>query len=91
MNSSLDSKQISSKEIIARTGISRATLNNYIGLDLLPSPTVRKPEEPGGPTKIGYFPEWVVERIEKIQQFRVPCVRVVEITWMRCTFNDNFF
>jgi adenylate cyclase len=61
---------ISSKEVMARTGISRATLNNYIGLDLIPSPTVRPPEEPGGPTKIGYFPEWVLERIEKIQQLK---------------------
>ena len=61
---------ISSKEVMARTGISRATLNNYIGLDLIPSPSVRPPEEPGGPTKIGYFPEWVVERIEKIQQLK---------------------
>jgi adenylate cyclase len=55
---------------MARTGISRATLNNYIGLDLIPSSSVRPPEEPGGPTKIGYFPEWVVERIEKIQQLK---------------------
>ena len=62
MNSSSDSKQISSKEILARTGISRATLNNYIGLNLIPPPTVRKPKEGGGPTKIGYFPEWVVDR-----------------------------
>jgi adenylate cyclase len=61
---------ISSKEVMARTSISRATLNNYIGLDLIPSPSVRPPEEPGGPTKIGYFPEWVVERIEKIQQLK---------------------
>ena len=79
MNSSLDSKQISSKEIIARTGISRATLNNYIGLNLIPSPTVRKPEEPGGPTKIGHFPEWVVERIEKIQQLKGQGMRMSQI------------
>jgi len=79
LNSSLDSKQISSKEIMARTGISRATLNNYIGLNLIPSPTVRKPQELGGPTKIGYFPEWVVERIKEIQQFKAQGMRMSQI------------
>ena len=70
---------ISSKEVMARTGISRATLNNYIGLDLIPSPSVRPPEEPGGPTKIGYFPEWVVERIEKIHQLKGQGMRMSQI------------
>ena len=64
---------------MARTGISRATLNNYINLDLIPSPSVRPPEEPGGPTKIGYFPEWVVERIEKIQQLKGQGMRMSQI------------
>ncbi|NIQ91393.1 MAG: hypothetical protein GWN93_21265, partial [Deltaproteobacteria bacterium] len=76
---SSDSKQISSKEILARTGISRATLNNYIGLNLIPPPTVRKPEELGGPTKIGYFPEWVVDRIEKVRQLKSEGMRMSQI------------
>jgi class 3 adenylate cyclase len=75
----LDSKAISSKELIARTGISRATLNNYISLNLIPAPSVRKPEEPGGPTKIGYFPLWVVERIEKIQELKGAGMRMAAI------------
>ena len=79
MNLSSDSKQISSKEILARTGISRATLNNYIGLNLIPPPTVRKPEELGGPTKIGYFPEWVVDRIEKVRQLKSEGMRMSQI------------
>jgi len=70
---------ISSKEVMARTGISRATLNNYIGLDLIPSPSVRPPEEPGGPTKIGYFPDWVVERIEEIHQLKGQGMRMSQI------------
>jgi adenylate cyclase len=70
---------ISSKEVMSRTGISRATLNNYIGLDLIPSPSVGPSEEPGGPTKIGYFPEWVVERIEKIQQLKGQGMRMSQI------------
>jgi DNA-binding transcriptional MerR regulator len=70
---------ISSKEVMARTGISRATLNNYIGLNLIPPPSVRPPEEPGGPTKIGYFPEWVVDRIEKIHQLKGQGMRMSQI------------
>lgn len=79
MENHLDSSTISSKELIAKTGISRATLNNYISLNLIPSPTVRKPEEPGGPTKIGYFPIWVLERIERIQEMKASGIRMAEI------------
>ncbi len=64
---------------MARTGISRATLNNYIALNLIPSPAIRKPEQPGGPTKIGYFPEWVIERIERIQQLKASGMRMSAI------------
>jgi class 3 adenylate cyclase/DNA-binding transcriptional MerR regulator len=74
-----DSAGISSKEVMARTGISRATLNNYIALNLIPPPSIRKPEEPGGPTKIGYFPEWVIERIERIRQLKAAGVRMSAI------------
>ena len=70
MTAQLDTESISSKELIARTGISRATLNNYIALSLVPSPAIRRPDEPGGPTKIGYFPVWVIERIEKIREMK---------------------
>ena len=79
MDNNLDTNTISSKELIAKTGISRATLNNYISLNLIPSPAVRKPEEPGGPTKIGYFPVWVVERIERIQEMKSSGMRMAEI------------
>ena len=73
------SQLISSKEVLARTGISRATLNNYISLDLIPTPTIGRPEEPGGPTKIGYFPGWVVGRIEKIQEMKATGMRISDI------------
>ena len=76
----LDSTAISSKELLAKTGISRATLNNYISLKLIPAPSIRKPEEPGGPTKIGYFPLWVVERIEKIQELKSNGMRMAAIS-----------
>ena len=77
--SSSESLFISSKEVMARTGISRATLNNYISLDLIPSPEVRKPDVRGGPTKIGYFPHWVVERIKEIQQLKDQGMRMSHI------------
>lgn len=79
MTSPIHSRMISSKEVMARTGISRATLNNYIGLNLIPPPTVRKPEEIGGPTKIGYFPEWVVNRIDRIRQLKTEGMRMSHI------------
>jgi len=77
--SASESKPISSKEVMARTGISRATLNNYISLNIIPSPEVRRPEDPGGPTKIGYFPDWVVERIEKVHQLKDQGMRMSQI------------
>ncbi len=79
MISPQSSKSISSKEVMAKTKISRATLNNYISLNLIPPPTIRRPEDPGGPTKIGYFPEWVIKRIEKIRQLKAAGVRMSDI------------
>lgn len=59
---------ITSKDIIAKTGISRATLNNYIKMGILPKPIVRKagPEQQGA-KQIGYFPADVLERILKVK------------------------
>jgi adenylate cyclase len=74
-----EEKTISSKELMARTGISRATLNNYISLNIIPSPIIRRPEEPGGPTKIGYFPVWVLERLAKVRELKAGGMRIPEI------------
>lgn len=64
-------KWVSSKEIIAITGISRATLNNYIRLGLLPRPVLANPRAPaGGPKRLGYFPPSVLDRIEEIRQLK---------------------
>ena len=50
-------KLITSKEILAQTGISRATLNNYIKLGILPRPIVSTPgPEQQGVKQIGFFP-----------------------------------
>ena len=61
------SSLITSKEIIEKTGISRATLNNYIKMGLLPKPIVRRPgPEQKGVKQIGYFPASVLERILRL-------------------------
>lgn len=62
---------ISSIDLIRQTGISRATLNNYIKWGLLPRPIVRKPATPGLKSRrIGYFPDTTLEKIEKIQKLK---------------------
>jgi class 3 adenylate cyclase/DNA-binding transcriptional MerR regulator len=62
---------LTSKQLIDKTGISRATLNNYIARGLLPKPLVTKPDSEGrGPRQIGFFPENSIERIEKIQNMK---------------------
>ena len=61
----------SSKEILEKTGISRATLNNYISSGIVPRPEVLAPDT-GDTTarRIGYFPQEVVQRIEEIQRLK---------------------
>ena len=63
-----ESNLITSKEIIEKTGISRATLNNYIKMGILPKPIVRRPgPEQKGVKQIGYFPLSVLECILKVK------------------------
>lgn len=62
---------LSSKEVLERTGISRATLNNYIGSGLVPRPEVLPPSpEHGAAPRIGYFPDDTVARIGQIQRLK---------------------
>jgi class 3 adenylate cyclase/DNA-binding transcriptional MerR regulator len=62
---------LTSKEIIERTGISRATLNNYIASGLVPRPQVLPPgPEHGAAPRIGYFPDDTIARIEVIQRLK---------------------
>ena len=63
---------LTSFEVMEAANISRATLNNYISLGLLPRPLVKNPE-PGVATsarQIGYFPEEVLARLERISQLK---------------------
>ncbi|HUR89738.1 MAG TPA: adenylate/guanylate cyclase domain-containing protein [Ramlibacter sp.] len=62
---------LTSKEILERTGISRATLNNYIAAGLVARPDVLPPApEDGAAPRIGYFPDDTLERIRTIQRLK---------------------
>jgi adenylate cyclase len=62
---------ISSREILDRCGISRATLNNYIKMGILPRPSVRSPTDKStGARKIGYFPGWTLDRVLLVQRMK---------------------
>lgn len=61
---------ISSKALIDQTGISRATLNNYIQLGILPKPDVQSLSanaDGGGARVLGFFPDDALERVQAVQ------------------------
>ncbi len=71
---------LSSKELIERTGISRATLNNYIALGLLPKPQVLNPGSGGhAPRQLGFFPDDAPALVERIQQLKQEGLSMSEI------------
>ena len=62
---------LNSKELLEMTGISRATLNNYIALGIVPRPEVLPPQpQDGAAPRIGYFPEATAQRIAEIQRLK---------------------
>ncbi|MDB9822462.1 MerR family transcriptional regulator [Deltaproteobacteria bacterium] len=62
---------ISSKEILDKTGISRATLNNYIKMGIIPRPVVKRPDETLKNIKsLGYFSRTVLDRIERVKKLK---------------------
>ena len=72
---------LSSLELLQQTGISRATLHNYIALGLLPKPVVRNPGDDPRTTarQIGYFPRDVLDRIERIKALKKDGVAMADI------------
>ena len=71
---------ISSKTLLKLSGISRATLNNYIKNGLLPRPII----ETGDRTKsvssrLGFFPESSIETIKQIQECKEASMTMSEI------------
>jgi adenylate cyclase len=72
---------LTSFEVMQAANISRATLNNYISLGLLPRPLVKNPE-PGASTsarQIGYFPQEVLVRLDRINQLKKEGYAMVDI------------
>lgn len=62
---------ISSKDILYKTKISRATLNNYINLGLLSKPVVSKPQLDSTSARLmGFFPDDTIDRIETISKLK---------------------
>jgi class 3 adenylate cyclase len=62
---------LNSKDVLEKTGISRATLNNYIGWGIVAKPQVLPPgPQDGAAPRIGYFPDDVVQRILDIQRLK---------------------
>lgn len=72
---------LTSLDIIKATSISRATLNNYIALGLLPRPVVGSPGDDAQTRarQIGYFPENTLSRIERIKQLKKEGVAMSDI------------
>ncbi len=71
---------ISSKEIIERTGISRATLNNYISMGILQRPEVVSVSEGDAQIpRLGFFPDSAVEIIESVQRMKADGKSMKEI------------
>ena len=59
---------LNSKQLIEITGISRATLNNYVALGILPNPVIKTPSGVDErATRLGYFEDDAVERIKQVQ------------------------
>lgn len=71
---------ISSKDVLNTAGISRATLNNYIALGILPRPAVRPPEDPSADAPVlGYFPDDTLTRIERVRLLKRQGVSMKDI------------
>jgi DNA-binding transcriptional MerR regulator len=75
---------ISSKTLIDQTGISRATLNNYIQLGILPKPVVQSlsadaDAEAGGARVLGYFPDDSLERVQAVQILKAQGLSMAQV------------
>jgi class 3 adenylate cyclase len=74
---------ISSIALLAKTDLSRATLNNYIKMGIIPPPIVKKPDDPSIKAKqLGYFQDSVLGTIEKIKLYKKEGYSIKEIVSM---------
>lgn len=71
---------LNSKQLIEITAISRATLNNYVALGILPNPVIKTPgENEGRATRLGYFDDGAVQRIQQVQQLKKQGLSMAQI------------
>ena len=72
---------LTSLEVIEASGISRATLNNYIALGLLPRPVVGSPGADASTRarQIGHFPDGTIALIERIKELKKRGVAMSDI------------
>ena len=71
---------LTSKEFLRRTGLSRATLNNYIALGLLPRPQIAPPvPSEGRARRLGYFPAAVLDRVAEINRLKAAGLSMAQI------------
>ena len=73
---------LSSKDLLIQTGMSRATLNNYIALGLLPRPVVMSQTaevSPGVGRLLGYFPHEALEQVLKVQYLKSKGLSISDI------------
>lgn len=72
---------ISSIDVLAKTGLSRATLNNYIRMGILPRPIVKRPDADSSSRakQLGYFPCSVMVTLDAIVRYKREGRRMEEI------------
>jgi len=70
---------IDSIDLMKRGGISRATLNNYIRMGLLPRPSVKRPEGRSNVRRVGFFPVEVLTTIDGIKNLKKEGMSMQEI------------
>ena len=62
---------LTSKQVLEEANVSRATLNNYIALGILPKPILKKPESGNmRAPRIGSFPSSVLDTIENVNTLK---------------------
>lgn len=71
---------LDSKQLIEITGISRATLNNYVALGILPNPIIKTPTDGGSrATRLGYFDDSAIEIIQQVRQMKKEGLTMAQI------------
>ena len=74
---------LTSRQLMKRSGISRATLNNYIAAGILPKPLVKKSETGASRApRIGHFPMSALQTIERVGEMKKRGNKMADIVSM---------